>query len=72
MSLASLEKIAELLGGEVRGNGEVLAPGPGHTSHDRSLSVRRASGANGFPSRGSQVTIRFCAATSCWKNSAAG
>ena len=24
----------------MRGNGEVLAPGPGHTSHDRSLSVR--------------------------------
>ena len=26
MSLASLEKVAELLGGEVRGNGEVLVP----------------------------------------------
>ena len=26
MSLASLEKVAEPLGGEVRGNGEVLVP----------------------------------------------
>jgi hypothetical protein len=47
--LPSIDKIAELLGGEVRGNGEVLAPGPGHTSHDRSLSVRPDNAApNGF------------------------
>src|SRR5258707_1271799 len=32
-------KIAELLGGDVRG-GEVLCPGPGHSTTDRSLSVK--------------------------------
>jgi hypothetical protein len=31
--------IARALGGEVR-NGEVLAPGPGHSAADRSLSVK--------------------------------
>jgi hypothetical protein len=37
-SLPSIHKIAELLGGEVRGN-QVSAPGPGHSADDRSLSV---------------------------------
>jgi Protein of unknown function (DUF3631) len=35
----SLQKMAELLGGDVTG-GEVLAPGPGHSAQDRSLSVK--------------------------------
>ena len=36
--LPSIQKIAELLGGEVSG-GQVCAPGPGHSAGDRSLSV---------------------------------
>jgi hypothetical protein len=36
--LPGIERIAELLGGEVRGN-HVYAPGPGHSAGDRSLSV---------------------------------
>jgi RecA-family ATPase len=35
----SLQQIAAALGGEIR-NGAVLAPGPGHSPQDRSLSVR--------------------------------
>lgn len=35
---ADLREIARALGGEVRGN-QVLAPGPGHSSKDRSLSI---------------------------------
>ena len=39
-SLPTLAEIAELLGGEVRGD-EVLAPGPGgHSEYDRSLSIK--------------------------------
>jgi Toprim domain len=34
-----LQHIAHALGGEVSGR-QVLAPGPGHSSHDRSLAVR--------------------------------
>lgn len=37
--LPSIAKIAELLGGEVRGGNQVLAPGPSHSPNDRSLSV---------------------------------
>jgi putative DNA primase/helicase len=37
-ALPPLGKIAQLLGGEVSG-GQVLCPGPGHSSIDRSLSV---------------------------------
>jgi hypothetical protein len=37
-SLTSLHEIARALGGDVSGR-EVLAPGPGHTAGDRSLSV---------------------------------
>jgi putative DNA primase/helicase len=36
-----LQHIAHALGGEVSGR-QVLAPGPGHSSHDRSLAVRPA------------------------------
>jgi putative DNA primase/helicase len=44
----SLNEIARSLGGEVR-NGEVLAPGPGHSPKDLSLSVRLSSGSrDGF------------------------
>jgi RecA-family ATPase len=44
----SLAQIANLLGGEVAA-GQVLAPGPGHTTHDRSLSVKlSASAPDGF------------------------
>lgn len=35
----SLEQIAHALNGEIR-NGQVLAPGPGHSAEDRSLSVK--------------------------------
>ena len=46
--LPSIAKIAELLGGEVRGN-QVYAPGPGHSAGDRSLSVLLdASAPDGF------------------------
>jgi hypothetical protein len=37
--LPPINKIAELLGGDVQG-GEVLCPGPGHSAADRSLSVK--------------------------------
>ena len=37
-ALPSIAEIAELLGGEVRGD-HVHAPGPGHSADDRSLSV---------------------------------
>ena len=48
MSLPTIEKIAELLGGEVRGD-HVHAPGPGHSAGDRSLSVLLdASAPDGF------------------------
>jgi Protein of unknown function (DUF3631) len=47
-ALPSLAKIAETLGGEVQGF-DVLAPGPGHSSVDRSMSVRPDTGApDGF------------------------
>jgi hypothetical protein len=36
---ASIAKVAELLGGDVSGD-EALAPGPGHSDVDRSLSVK--------------------------------
>jgi RecA-family ATPase len=44
----NLQSIARALGGEVRG-GQVLAPGPGHSAKDRSLSVKLDAGApDGF------------------------
>ena len=47
-ALPSIAKIAELLGGEVRGD-HVHAPGPGHSAGDRSLSVLLdASAPDGF------------------------
>jgi putative DNA primase/helicase len=39
IKLDDLQHIAHALGGEVSGH-QVLAPGPGHSSHDRSLAVR--------------------------------
>jgi putative DNA primase/helicase len=42
--LDNLQHIAHALGGEVSGR-QVLAPGPGHSSHDRSLAVRPAPNA---------------------------
>ena len=48
MSLPPIKRIAELLGGEVRGD-HVHAPGPGHSTGDRSLSVLLdASAPEGF------------------------
>ena len=44
--LPSLAKIADALDGDVR-NGEVLAPGPGHSGTDRSLSVKPEKDAPG-------------------------
>ena len=43
--LPSIDKIAEALGGYVI-NGQVLAPGPGHSAKDRSLSVKLDSNAS--------------------------
>ena len=37
--LLSIQAVAQALGGEVNG-GQVLAPGPGHSPQDRSLSVK--------------------------------
>src|SRR5262245_20033843 len=46
--LPSIDRIAEALGGDVI-NGQVLAPGPGHSAKDRSLSVKLDSHApDGF------------------------
>jgi putative DNA primase/helicase len=36
--------LAHALGGEVAGRDQVLAPGPGHSPKDRSLSVRLTDG----------------------------
>jgi hypothetical protein len=45
---ANLQTLARALGGEVS-NGQVLAPGPGHSTTDRSLSVMLDAGApDGF------------------------
>lgn len=45
---ANLQTLARALGGEVS-NGQVLAPGPGHSATDRSLSVMLNAGApDGF------------------------
>ena len=38
-TLLSLQQLARALGGDIN-NGQVLAPGPGHSSADRSLAVR--------------------------------
>jgi hypothetical protein len=44
----TIERIADLLGGEVRGN-HVYAPGPGHSADDHSLSVLlEANAPDGF------------------------
>jgi putative DNA primase/helicase len=44
----TLTEIAKALGGEVSGK-SVMAPGPGHSAHDRSLSVTlSADAADGF------------------------
>ena len=46
--LPSINKIAEILGGDVAG-GEALVPGPGHSAQDRSLSIKVDAGApDGF------------------------
>jgi hypothetical protein len=46
--LTNLQALAKALGGEVSG-GQVLAPGPGHSAIDRSLSVKLDGGApDGF------------------------
>jgi putative DNA primase/helicase len=45
-ALENLQLIANALGGEVAGR-QVLAPGPGHSPHDRSLAVRPAPTASG-------------------------
>jgi RecA-family ATPase len=50
MSIANLDlrQIARVLGGEIS-NGQVLAPGPGHSAADRSMSVKLDPGApDGF------------------------
>lgn len=47
--MPSLREIAQALGGDVVGGNEVLAPGPAHRPHDRSLSVKlSASSPDGF------------------------
>ena len=39
-SFPSLREIARVLGGDVSGTSQVMAPGPGHSPADRSMSVR--------------------------------
>src|SRR5215471_17901956 len=39
MSLPSINKVAEILGGDVSG-AQALVPGPGHSTEDRSLSIK--------------------------------
>jgi putative DNA primase/helicase len=39
-ALPSLREVARTLGGDVSGSHQVVAPGPGHSAQDRSLSVR--------------------------------
>jgi hypothetical protein len=47
-ALPSLKQVAQALGGELSGN-QVLAPGPGHSPKDRSLSIKlEASAPDGF------------------------
>ena len=43
----TLQEIARVLGGEVRGN-QVLAPGPGHSPQDRSLAVKLSNSPDGL------------------------
>jgi hypothetical protein len=43
--MLDVRTIAHLLGGDVVGRDRVAAPGPGHSRHDRSLSVKVAPGA---------------------------
>jgi hypothetical protein len=45
LTLPSIARIAELLGGDVSGS-QVLCPGPGHSVGDRSLSIKVDSGAS--------------------------
>jgi hypothetical protein len=48
LALPSINKVAELLGGDVSNN-EALVPGPGHSAEDRSLAIRLDSAApDGF------------------------
>jgi hypothetical protein len=42
----SLEQIARALNGDIRGD-QVLAPGPGHSAEDRSLSITLSDKADG-------------------------
>jgi hypothetical protein len=44
--LPTIEKIAESLGGDVLDDGQVLAPGPGHSAKDRSLLIKLDSSAS--------------------------
>ena len=47
-ALPNLQTLARALGGEING-GQVLAPGPGHSPQDRSMSVKLDAGApDGF------------------------
>ena len=49
MSSLDARSIARALGGNVAGRDQVAAPGPGHSKHDRSLSVRlSATAPDGF------------------------
>jgi putative DNA primase/helicase len=45
--MLSLRSIASILGGEVNGS-SVICPGPGHSKHDRSLSVKLSPRGDGF------------------------
>jgi len=38
--MIEIRRAAQCLDGEVRGRNQVVCPGPGHSRHDRSLSVR--------------------------------
>ena len=61
-ALSNLQTLAHALGGEVSG-GQVLAPGPGHSATDRSLSIKLDSNApDGFFVHSLPTTILSCVA----------
>ena len=45
--MSDLRAIAWALGGEIVG-GQIVAPGPGHSAKDRSMSVRISAGDRGI------------------------
>jgi len=42
--MMDLRRLAAIMGGEITGPDSILAPGPGHSPKDRSLSVKLLKG----------------------------